>query len=376
MPRRGSIRRKKDRTPPRRNGAYAASAEPPAAKRRARNERLIRELHAAAERYLDCDGVTLTRTDHPDATESIVFSHNGTPLVYVFASKAIAKYGASQPISGDFRQPGEHWRDLRKLLLKLSGSEERAPEPPEMSRTLTTQPSSWTDELAAAALHGSEQIRAELRVYPCPVLLIDSTTGTEIRFEPVRTHPRLLVPFAVCDAAGVRTRGALDLTVRAGLVPVAFGDSVDEAPVEEVWPLALLAFADLVGTGQRGSSVEIERSAHQRRTGAPSDAPRALPKRRAAGRGRRPVEGSSALTPIGGTAGYRGAFVAGYRRHLPRGQSCGGEAREAARIYGIDLGSGWTWVQPHKRGLPETFVLRYAWRMPPQIPAHAGTLST
>jgi hypothetical protein len=59
--------------------------------------------------------------------------------------------------------------------------------------------------------------------------------------------------------------------------------------------------------------------------------------------------------------------VVGHRRRLPPGQTCHEDARAAARLYAIDLDPGWTWVQPHERGTPDGFVLRYAWQAPPQL---------
>ena len=35
-----------------------------------------------------------------------------------------------------------------------------------------------------------------------------------------------------------------------------------------------------------------------------------------------------------------------------------------ARVYGIELAPGWTWVQPYERGTPDDFLLRYLWQVP------------
>jgi hypothetical protein len=70
---------------------------------------------------------------------------------------------------------------------------------------------------------------------------------------------------------------------------------------------------------------------------------------------------------VGETANQHGTFVVGHRRRLPPGHSSQDDARSAARVYGIDLAPGWTWVQPHERGTPEGFVLRYVWQTPPQL---------
>ncbi len=72
------------------------------------------------------------------------------------------------------------------------------------------------------------------------------------------------------------------------------------------------------------------------------------------------------------TANYHGTFVVGHRRHLPPGQSCNDDARAAARVYGIELAPGWTWVQPYERGTPDGFILRYVWQVPPQLGACDG----
>jgi hypothetical protein len=83
---------------------YRSYVAPEAAHiKRARNEQLISELEAAADRHLDASGVTLKRMGLLTATESIVFGHHQTPLVYVFANKAAMAHGAHRTINGDFR---------------------------------------------------------------------------------------------------------------------------------------------------------------------------------------------------------------------------------------------------------------------------------
>jgi hypothetical protein len=378
MTKRGRKKRKKAATLSRRYRPHV-SPEPAPVKTRPRNERLISELHAAAERHLDASALTLERMDLPNATESIVFCRQNIPLVYVFANKAAESHGAHRTIKGNFREPGAHWAELRALLLELQGIGEQAPEPPEIRQTLTSLPSSVAPELASAALRASERTRTEMRVFPCAVLLVESATKTEIRFEPVRVRPRLLVPFSVRDASGVKTEAALDLTNTTGVIPLVFGDSVDEARITDLWPVVVLAFADLIGAEQTTASKDVPPRTRRRGTpgAAPAapDTPRSLPRRTGARRSGRPPGSSAVLNPIGRTASYLGSFVAGHRRRLPHGQSCGEEARAAARVYGIELGVGWTWVQPHKRGLPDGVMLRYAWRMPEQLRALAGPVS-
>ena len=345
-----------------------------------RDKQLISELHAAAELYLDSTGVTLERTDRPNAEQSIVFGRPKTPpLVYVFRDEAISVRGERRRINGNFCGPGEHWAELHALLLDLQGgSQEEIPELPEMRNILSSLPSSLPVDLESAALQASARIRADMRVFPCPVILIDGSTGTQIRFEPIRLRPRRLVPFTVREASGVTIDAALDLTSTAGPIAVAFRDPADEARVTDVWLMALLAFADLIGADATTVNKEPRTRTRARRGGArlaglpASDKLRPIP-RRADTRGHRPVGSSGALTPIGDTASYRGSFVVGHRRRLSPGKSCGELAREAARLYGIELAAGWTWVQPHKRGLPDGVVLRYAWQRPQQLRAIAAS---
>ena len=378
MTKRGRKKRKKVATLSLRYRPYT-DPEPAHVKQRARNDQLISELSAAADHHLDTRGVTLERMDLHDATESIVFGHHKAPLVYVFADKAAMAHGARGTINGNFRRPGEHWAELHTLLLELQGGRDRTPELPEVRQTLTSLPSSLPVELASAALRASARIRTEMRVFPCPVVLVESTTMNQIRFEPIRLRPRLLVPFTVRHANGVKIEAALDLTSTTGPIAIAFQDSADGARIIDVWPIALLAFADLICADATIANEETPTRTRQRgaRPAAPraADTPRPLPRRTWGRRGRRPARSSTALKPIGETASHQGSFVAGYRRRLPPGQSCGDEARAAARVYGIELGAGWTWVKPHKRGLPDGFVLRYAWRMPLQLRLLASLVS-
>lgn len=335
---------------------------PPAAGR-PQDERLISELDAAIERHLDLSGVELERMP---ASESIAFGRKKAPLVYVFADEAVLVHGVRR-IPGDFRTAGEHWAELRSLLLEVQGVGDPAPSGANFERSLTSFPPSLPSELASAALEASARIRADLRVFPCPVVLESATY--EVRFEPIRRYPRLLVPFSVRSAGAGAIEAALDLTSTADPIAVAFEESADEARVADAWPVALLAFADLIATHASAGTERARTPARQRprRPAVPrqEEMPRRLPAR--TDRGSRSPTSSSALKPVGETAKHQGSFVVGHRRHLPPGQSCGDDARAAARVYGIDLSAGWTWVQPHERGIPAGFVLRYAWQVPQQL---------
>lgn len=330
---------------------------------RPQDERLISQLDDAIERHLDLSGVELERLP---ASESIAFGRKKAPLVYVFADEAVLIHGVRR-IPGDFCAAGEHWAELRSLLLEVQGVRGPVPSVSNFERSLTSFPPSLPPELAAAALDASTRIRADLRVFPCPVVL--ESPNCEVRFEPIRRYPRLLVPFGVRSAREGAIEAALDLTSTADLIAVAFEESADEARVADAWPVALLAFADLIGTHASAGTEGARTPARQRprRPAAPrqEEMRSRLPTRtdRSSGLPR----SSSTLKPVGETAKHQGSFVIGHRRHLPPGQTCGDDARAAARVYGIDLSSGWTWVQPHERGIPAGFLLRYAWQMPPQL---------
>jgi hypothetical protein len=338
----------------------------PPAVGRPQDEQLIAELDAAIERHLDLSGVELERLP---ASESIAFGRKGAPIVYVFADKAVLLHGA-RPIPGDFRAVGEHWAELRSLLLEVQGVPSPLTSTTNFERSLLSLPPSLSSELASAALEASARIRADLRVFPCLVVL-DSATY-EVRFEPIRRYPRLLVPFSVRRAGEGEIEAALDLTSTADLIAVAFEEAADEARVAAAWPVALLAFADLIGThtsvGNEGARAPAQQ--RRRRPAVPrqEEMRRRLPPR--TDRGSRPP---SALKPLGETAKRQGSFVIGHRRRLPPGRTCRDDARAAARAYGIELDYGWTWVQPHERGIPAGFVLRYAWRVPPQLAGLRGS---
>lgn len=344
--------------------------EPPAPTVRPLDERLVFELEAAVERHLDLSGIELERLA---GSESVAFGRKKAPLIYIFADEAVQIHGVRR-ISGDFRTAGEHWMELRALLLEVQGLQNPPAAAMSFERLLTSFPS-LPSELAAAALQASARIRADLRVFPCPVVLESATY--QVRFEPIRRYPRLLVPFSVRGTGELDIEAALDLTSVADPIGLAFDDSADESQVIEAWPVVLLAFADLIGTDASGGREEAQTPSRQRgsRPSGPrrAEIPRSLPRR--TDRRLRSATSSNALKPVGETANHHGSFVVGHRRCLPPGQTCGDEARAAARVYGIDLAPGWTWVQPHERGIPEGFVLRYTWQVPLQL-AGVGSVST
>jgi hypothetical protein len=337
--------------------------EPPTPTVRLRDEPLVSELEVAVERHLDLSGIELERLA---GSESVGFGRKKAPLIYIFADEAVQIHGGRR-ISGDFRAAaGEHWTELRALLLEVQGVRNLPVTATSFERLLTSFPS-LPSELVGAALQASARIRADLRVFPCPVVLESATY--QVRFEPIRRYPRLLVPFSVRRRGELDIEAALDLTSVADPIGVAFEDSADESQVIEAWPVALLAFADLIGTHASGGREEAQTSSRQRGLRL-SDARRAGMARRLLGQTDRRLHSSmssNVLKPVGETANHQGSFVVGHRRHLPPGQTCGDEARAAARVYGIDLAPGWTWVQPHERGIPEGFVLRHTWQMPSQL---------
>jgi hypothetical protein len=325
---------------------------------------LVSELRVAIQSHLHLDGIQLKQTA---GGESIVFGTKKAALVYVFADEAVATHGGRR-ISGGFRGPGEHWSELRSLLLELQGARGSVAEMPDLPRVVDEFPSFLPAELTSAAVEASARIRDDLCVFPCPVVL--ESAPYHVRFERIRRHPRLLVPFSLQHADGLGVTAALDLTSTSDQIAVAFADAADETQVVEAWPVALLAFAELIGTQIAPSREEAKARAHQERT-RPADPARAKSPgrrpRRTTNRESRLARSSPSLKPIGETANHQGSFVVGHRRRLPPGQTCHDDARAAARLYAIELEPGLTWVQPHERGTPEGFVLRYAWQAPPQL---------
>lgn len=342
--------------------------QPPAPPIRPQDAGLIAELHWAIEQYLDLSGIELERVA---GLKSIAFGRRQrayTPLAYVFADEATQVHGVGW-IPGNFRADGEHWTELRALLVRIQGG--LVPVTKSYDRLLTST-ASLSAELAASASRASAHIRADLRVFPCPVVL--ESDEYQVRFEPIRKFPRLLLPFHVKWADDREIDAALDLTSTGDPIAVASESSADEAAVIEAWPVALLAFADLIG--DHASDTTSQQASPEPSEGGPSrpSGPRTdeTHRRLISARQGRPISRSKRLRPVGHTANYHGTYVVGHRRHLPPGQSCKDDARAAARVYGIELAPGWTWVQPYERGTPDDFILRYVWQVPAQLGASTG----
>jgi hypothetical protein len=329
---------------------------------RPRDEQTLSELHTAIERHLDAHELTL---DVTDATESVVYGHHNEPRLYLFKDEAVVRKSPRR-IHADFLAPGQHWGELRALLLELQGGGEGAFALPDMQQTLTSLPSSLPTELRSAALQASARIRTgRTHAFMRPAVVENETI--QIRFEPIRTHPKLTVPFTLNGEGAAPIQAALDLGSPIDPVAIAFHDSVDEGRVIDAWIVALLAFADLSCAEDASEGTRArprQRGAHSP-VAPPAVRGRSLPRRNSK-RGRS-ITPSLALTPIGKTASYTASYVTGHRRRLNPGQHCSADARDAARAHGIELGTDWTWVQPHERGVPEDFVLRFAWQTPPQL---------
>lgn len=343
--------------------------EPPAPPVRPQDAGLIAELNSAIDQHLDLSGITLERVA---GLKSVAFGRKQraayVPLAYVFADEAAQVHGVGR-IPGNFRAAGEQWTELRALLVRIQGG--LVPAVTESYDRLLTSTASLSAELAASALHASAHIRADLRVFPCPVVL--ESDEYQVRFEPIRRFPRLLLPFHVKRSDDLEINAALDLTSAGDPIAVAYERSADEAAVVEAWPVALLAFADLIGHHASDNSSQQTSEPSEGETSRPAGPSTGETPRRliSAGQGR-PISRSKRLRPVGQNANYHGTFVVGHRRHLPPGQSCNDDARAAARVYGIELAPGWTWVQPYERGTPDGFLLRYTWQVPPQLGVSDG----
>lgn len=215
--------------------------QPPASPIRPQDTGLIAELNWAIEQYLDLSGIELERVA---GLKSVAFGRRQrvyTPLAYVFADEAAQVHGVGW-IPGNFRAAGEHWTELRALLVRIQGG--LVPVTKSYDRLLTST-ASLSAELAASASRASAHIRADLRVFPCPVVL--ESDEYQVRFEPIERFPRLFLPFRVKRADDREIDAALDLTSTGDPIAVAYEPSADEAAVIEAWPVALLAFADLIG---------------------------------------------------------------------------------------------------------------------------------
>lgn len=346
----------------RRETSWRYGYDLPAPPVRPQDSALIAEIEDAIETRLDLSGIDLERVA---GLKSVAFGRrNGSrfvPLVYVFADEAAEVRGVGQ-IAANFRKAGAHWSELRELLVHVQGG--LAPPDDKAYDVLMTSVEPLATELVASASQASARIRADLRVFPCPVVL--EGDPYLVRFEPVRRFPRLLVPFRIERSGELLAEAALDLTSTTDPIAVACDRSADATAVIEAWPVALLAFADLIGDHASGDTERgPERT--EERVPARHRRPGGTPRRLSATTQSRSTQRSSRLTKQGETPKHQGTYVVGHRRHLPPGQSCKDDARAAARVYGINLAPGWTWVAPHVRGVPSGFVLRYAWHAPPQL---------
>jgi hypothetical protein len=358
MTKRRRKKRKKAQEPYR--VAWRAPIAPMPPEPRPRDEQTLSELHTAIERYLDTHELTLGATD---ATKSVVYGHRNEPRLYLFKDEAVVRRSPRR-IHADFLAPGQQWDELRALLLELQGGGEGASALPDMQETLTSLPSSLPIELRSIALQASARIRTgRTHAFMRPAVVESETI--QVRFEPI--HPKLLVPFTLNEEGAMPVEAALDLESPADPIAIAFHDSVDERRIIEAWIIALLAFADLscAEDASEGSRAPSRQRGEHPPVAPPAARGRSLP-RRSSKRGRS-ITPSLALTPIGETASYTASYIMGHRRKLNPGQHCSDDARDAARAHGIELGADWTWVQPHERGLPEDFVLRFAWQTPPQL---------
>ncbi len=205
---------KKHEVGPRRDSWW--QYEPPAPPIRPQDAGLIAELNWAIEQHLDLSGIELERVA---GLKSVAFGRKQrayTPLAYVFADEAAQVNGVGR-IPGNFRAAGEHWTELRALLVRIQGG--LVPAVTKSYDRLLTSTATLSAELAASASRASAHIRADLRVFPCAVVL--ESDEYQVRFEPIRRFPRLLLPFRVKRADDLEIDAALDLTSTGDPIAVA-----------------------------------------------------------------------------------------------------------------------------------------------------------
>jgi hypothetical protein len=259
-----------------------------------------------------------------DGTESLVFGRGKDSLVYVFADQAAA-HGAAKRILGDFRGPGEHWDELRQLLLAVQGGQDVPFELTTMSRTLTALPAALPAQLKSAAMEASARLRTErTRAFNRPVLL--ETALYEVRFEPIDAHSRILVPFTFREGRGPLLSAALELEIAADPIPIVFDEATAGA-----WAAALIGYAELTCTQTPDTPAEgrDRRPAHPSSREAAGRHRGSVPKRPGA-RSRITAPASGVLRPVGTTASYSASHVAGHRRQLRPGWHCRRRSRSSA----------------------------------------------
>lgn len=315
------------------------------------------DLLASVVRHLDASGLGLRATK---GKRGVVLHRDSAPLALVCATSA--SFRRAKPINADFLHSGPHWLELRQKLAMLV---QRADAPREATerahaaeqiRVLTSLPASIDPSLSAAATEASQRIRIERTLaFGHPVVLV--TNSLKVRFEPVTSiRGPMEVPVSFHSIAGDTVDVWLRLRTAGDPLAVTFVDGADEQLVVRAWLFALIGFAELTCGGVSGESMLVQ---PRRRPRGASTGQTRHPRKEGRGRG---LALSDSLTPIGETARYAAAYVAGHRRRLPSGKRCGAEARAAARAIGIELHPGETWVRPHARGLPEDAELQFRWQ--------------
>lgn len=203
-----------------------------------------------------------------------------------------------------------------------------------------------------ACLAASRRIRLERQLaYDRPVTLL--WEAGELTLLPIRrAGPNLYAPFHF-DGDTHPLDGELVLGDRDPL-PLLVSKAVPDEDVARAWAYALLGLADATcfqlglaepAQGLRRQGASSTKTSRKRSL-------RTLPHRRT---------WPSNLKPIGRWAAHSGALVAGHRRRLNNGQTASPDANYRARMVGITLDPGETWVRPHPRGLPKSVEVRFAW---------------
>jgi hypothetical protein len=271
-------------------------------------------------------------------------------------------HGGAKRIPGDFRAAGAHWDELRQLLLAAQGRDTPI-ELPEMQQVAT----SGRARLNAGELQASARLRTA-RTHAFNRAVVLEAEGYEVQFEPIHARSGILVPFTYSESEGLKIAGALDLESTSDPITMLVAGTPDEATVLRAWAAALLGYAALTciqepraperGRAGGGGDRSISPTAANHKRGSVPSGP---------GMRRQRTTFATALRPVGSTASYAASHVAGHRRQLKPGHRSSDAARAAARTHGIELRAGETWVRPHERGVPEDFVLRFAWPAAPKF---------